>query len=270
MKLAISNIAWPAEREAEVAELLQRVGVTGVEIAPTKVWPAPLEATAEEITRYRQFWEQRGIRLVAAQALLFGKPELTLFEAAEIRAQTLDYLAAIARLCGALGIDALVFGSPKNRRVGSLPRERAWESAVGFFRKLGEVAASAGTTVVMEANPPEYGTDFITRAAEAIELVRAVNHSGFRLHLDTACMTLAGDPVAETIATAGGILAHFHVSEPFLAPVLGSKIPHAEYAGALRRQGYAGWISIEMRQQDAFAPQQLADTINFVRAAYSI
>jgi sugar phosphate isomerase/epimerase len=270
VKLGISNIAWPAEREAEVAKLLQRLGVAGVEIAPTKIWPAPLEATAEEITGYRRFWEERGIRLVAAQALLFGKPELTLFEAEDVRARTLDYLAGIARVCGALGTHALVFGSPKNRRVGSLPREEAWEIAVSFFRKLAEAAASAGTTVVMEANPREYGTDFITRAADAIDLVRAVSHPGFRLHLDTACMSLAGDPIADTITAADGILAHFHVSEPFLAPVLGSKIPHADYARALRRRGYAGWVSIEMRQQDAFAPQELADTINFVRAAYSI
>ena len=49
---------------------------------------------------------------------------------------------------------------------------------------------------MMEANPPEYGADFVTRAAEAIELVKAVNHPGFRLHLDTGCMTLANDPVA--------------------------------------------------------------------------
>ncbi|MCZ7586755.1 MAG: hypothetical protein M5R36_27360 [Deltaproteobacteria bacterium] len=36
MKVAISNIAWPIEREAEAAEVLRAFRVGGVEVAPTK------------------------------------------------------------------------------------------------------------------------------------------------------------------------------------------------------------------------------------------
>jgi len=39
MKLAVSNIAWPREQDAAVADLLREHGVRGIEVAPTKVWP---------------------------------------------------------------------------------------------------------------------------------------------------------------------------------------------------------------------------------------
>ena len=65
MKLAVSSIAWEPEEDESVAETLMELGVEGVEVAPTKIWPQPLRATDREIEAYRNFWESRGIRIVA-------------------------------------------------------------------------------------------------------------------------------------------------------------------------------------------------------------
>jgi len=196
MKLAVSNIAWPSGADEDAFAVLDQHGVAGLEVAPTKLWPKPAEVPPGEVRRYREGVERHGLRVVAAQALLFGRPDLTVFGDAGTREATLEYLGAIVRLCAALGAEALVFGSPKNRRVGGLAPETAWRIAEEFFGRLAEVADRHGTVVVMEANPPEYEADFVTRAAEAAELVRRVNRPGLRLHLDTACMSLAGDDVA--------------------------------------------------------------------------
>ena len=270
MKLAVSNIAWPREQDAVVAELLMDAGIGGIEIAPTKIWPNPLAATDAEIDDYRQFWNERGIAIVAAQALLFGKPELTIFESVSIREQTLEHLAGIVRICARLGAGALVFGSPKNRRVGTLPSEEASRIAVEFFTRLGEIAASAGTCVVLEANPEVYGADFVTRAAEAIALVQRVNHPGFQLHLDTGCMSLAGDPISATFDEAFPLLRHFHVSEPNLdAPGSSDTVDHAAFAEQLRERGYAGWVSLEMREPKPFVRASFRDSVNWFEQCYS-
>ena len=39
MKLAISNLAWPAEQEKTILALMKQYGYTGLEIAPGKVIP---------------------------------------------------------------------------------------------------------------------------------------------------------------------------------------------------------------------------------------
>lgn len=269
MNLAVSNIAWPREHDEAVADLLREHGVTGIEVAPTKVWPKPLEASEAEVDAYRRWWEGRGFRIVAAQSLLFGRTELTVFESPETSRETLRYLAGIARLCGRLGAGPLVFGSPKNRRVGALTRQQVWPAAVSFFGKLASAAAEAGTAVVMEANPPEYGADFVTRAAEAVELVRAVNHPALRLHLDTACMTLAGDPVAATFDAGFDLLRHFHVSEPNLAAPGGpTTVDHPAFAAEIRRRGYEHWVSLEMREPSPFDLDRLVGAVRWLRDRY--
>jgi D-psicose/D-tagatose/L-ribulose 3-epimerase len=267
MRLAVSNIAWPRDQDAAVADLLAGRGVRGIEVAPTKVWPDPTTATDAAIAAYRRWWEHHGFAVVAAQALLFDRPDLTLFDAPNVRERTIEYLGRIIRLCARLGAGSLVFGSPKNRRIGSRDRAAVWPVAVETFTRLGELAAAEGTCVVMEANPPEYGADFVTRAAEAVELVRAVNHPGFRLHLDTACMTLAGDPPS-VIADGIDVLRHFHVSEPHLAAVGTGPVPHREFAAQLRASGYGGWVSIEMREAQPFSLDTLAAAADFAARTY--
>jgi sugar phosphate isomerase/epimerase len=270
MRLAVSNIAWPADQDAAVAGVLRDLGVTGIEVAPTKVWPRPLDATLPQVEDYRASWVARGFEVVAAQALLFGRPDLTLFESEEVRRQTREYLVGIIQRCARLGAGAQVFGSPKNRRVGDRPRGEAWEVAVEFFTDLAEIAQAEGTCVVMEANPPEYGADFVTRTAEAVELVRAVNHPGFRLHLDTGCMTLANDPIRETFDAGFGLLRHFHVSEPNLDPPGSGNVDHAAFAVELRRRGYGRWVSLEMREPQPFTLDGFAGAVQRVEQVYGI
>lgn len=133
MKVAISNIAWPAAQEREVADLLQRLGVRGVEVAPSKIGPKPAEIDDDTIRRYRDFWASRGIEVVAMQALLFGRNDFAIFGAEALRAELLAYLARIVRLGGMLGARALVFGSPKNRRVEGLTRSQIDAIALPFL-----------------------------------------------------------------------------------------------------------------------------------------
>jgi D-psicose/D-tagatose/L-ribulose 3-epimerase len=272
MRLAISNIAWPAGEDTAVAPMLHAHGVEGVELALTKVWSEPLEMPAAEVRAYRDTWEKQGLRIAALQALLFGKPHLTLFGRESVRRQMLDYLAAIVERAGWLGASALVFGSPKNRQRGEQSPSEAWAIAVPFFRELGRIARQHGVYFCIEPNPSAYGCDFVTTVAEGIELVDAVGEEGFGLHLDTGGMALAGDPPTASIASAGERCRHFHVSEPFLAEVGGGTVPHGECARALHARGYRGWVSIEMGETKAVDGWQAAieRALGFVQMTYAV
>jgi D-psicose/D-tagatose/L-ribulose 3-epimerase len=270
MRLAISNIAWPSGADAAVAPLLIEHGAEGVELAPTKVWPRPLEATAAEVWAYRDSWERRGLRIVALQALLFGRPELTLFGDAAARRRAVDHLKGMISLAAALGAGPLVFGSPGNRRVGTLPRAEAEAIAITTFRELGECAHRSGVTFCIEPNPPAYGCDFVTTAEEGADLVERVDCPGFGLHLDTGAMTLAADPVASVLARSSAYWSHFHVSEPGLAPVGRGTADHRAISGAVRRAGYTRWISIEMKEADTIGASlpAIREALGYVCGVY--
>ena len=104
MKWCISSIAWTPTEEPAVADLMAAHGFTGVELAPGKLFAgSPLEASDGQIRAVRAFWGSRGISIAAMQALLFGHPELTLFQSADARERTQDYLSYLIALAGRLG-----------------------------------------------------------------------------------------------------------------------------------------------------------------------
>lgn len=266
MNLAASNIAWPAGADAEAADILARHGVAGVELAPGKVWANPTAATESEITSVRRWWEDRGFRVVAFQALVFGRPDLLVFGPPQVRDEFVEYLGKIARLAARVGAGPLVFGSPKNRAVNGRPRDEYWPVAVEFFRRVGRLAADWGTFIGLEHVPPEYGADFVNTVAAAAELVRAVDSPGFGLHIDSGGMAMVGDDPGR----ADGLKpVHFHISEPNLQPIGDTPgVPHRHYAARLREIGYDGWLSIEVREPHGDWQEALERSLIAARAAY--
>lgn len=247
MRLAVSNIAWDADDDEAVAAVLRDAGIDAVEIAPPKAFPDPATADVDDARRYRARWESLGMSVLSTQALLFGRPELLLFGDDAQREAFTAHLEHVLVLGAELGARAQVFGSPKNRRRGDLPADRAFDVACEVFGRLGEHAQRHGTALCLEANPPQYGADFMTSAHDAAAVVAAVDSPGLRLHLDTACMQLAGDDLRACAEQYAELVAHVHLSEPDLGPVGAPNPAHRELLAALRGAGYDGGVSVEMR-----------------------
>ena len=269
MKLAASNIGWDRAHEAEVADLMKRLGFEGVEIAPGVSLSDVAGATPGEVRAVRETWARRGLPIVSMQALLFGHPELLIFADAETRERTRLHLEHVIRIGADLGAHALVFGSPGNRRAGDRNPAEVAAIARELFHGLGEVAAACGTALCIEPNPAEYGCDFVRTAREGLELVRGVRSEGFRLHLDAAGLTMSGDPPARVPHEALAAAHHFHASEVSLAPLGSGTVDHEGFARELRKTGYHGWVSMEMRAvagPDSLA--RLERALTCVRDAY--
>jgi sugar phosphate isomerase/epimerase len=271
LRLAVSNIAWMPEQDDAIAELLVAEGVSGIEIAPTKWRERPLNATALDVAAYRRRWEDRGLRIVSMQSLLFGRSDLQLFANETQREAMIDYLRRTIDLGAALGARTLVFGSPKNRVRGNLSEREATLIAIETFRELGAHASERGVLFCLEANPPEYGCDFITTTAEAATLCRAVDHAGLRVNADLGGMTLSHDDPGLSVADAAGAIGHFHASEPHLSE-LGAGADHQRAAEGLARILYPGWVSIEMRNVVPFASEAnveaVARAVRLAKTAY--
>lgn len=245
-RLAASNIAWEPADDDAVAAVLRRAGFAGVEIAPTKRWESPIEASKKEIAEYRAQWEKRGLKVVAMQALLFGRPDLQLFGSTVVRRALREYLMALIEMAQGLGATALVFGSPKNRKRGKMPMAEANEIACEFFREMGALAVSRGSVVCIEPNPPSYDCDFVNTTAEAVALCEAIASRGVKVQGDMGAIATVGDRPSVALESARGWIGHVHVSEPELAEITDSTA-QAEGSKALADAKYAGWVSIEMR-----------------------
>lgn len=272
MELAVSSIAWASEEEVAIAEKLRELGVTSVELAPTKIWDDPTKAETEEIQQVVEWWKGYGIEIAAFQSMLFARPDLKLFESEKNRADCLKYLQDFTVLAGRMGAKKMVFGSPKNRQRGDISYDDAFVIATEFFTEIAKTAEANNVVFCLEPNAPQYNCDFVTNAKEGADLVRAVGRAGFGLHLDTACMALAEDDIPASIRAYGDLIQHFHISSPMLEQVEDrDDINHAGATNALKEVGYDKLVSIEMRPGDVgMNVDRVERAVKFAQDVYSV
>jgi D-psicose/D-tagatose/L-ribulose 3-epimerase len=250
LNLSVSNIAWPAELDEEALALVRTAGITAVEVAPTRIWPGWVGASAAAGAEVAGDFAQRGFCVSSLQAILFGKPECQLLGSDNDRQSLFDHLVLCADLAAGLGAAHLVFGAPRNRALCGKSEADAFGIACEFFRTVGPYFETRGLCLCLEPNPPEYGCEFVIDSSQASRLVRAVDSGGFRLHLDTGCMRLVGEDPFHAIRAHADILGHFHVSEPFLGSFDDPAVAHRQVSKALEEVSYSNWVTLEMRATD--------------------
>lgn len=247
MKYAFSNIAWPQVEETLVLSMLARNGITGIEIAPTKLWPEWDGATPLAARRCAGRLLDDGFVIPALQAVLFGRPDAQLFGSRGPSA-FIDHLTRVADLAHAFRAPVVVLGAPRQRDRGSLSHPDAMDAAAVVFRTLAERYRERDTCLCIEPNPQRYNCNFVFNVTQGRELVQRVAHPGFGLHLDAAAMHLEGDELATHWPDVGSIARHYHISEPDLGDFRHPEVPHATNLAFLETAGFEGWCSVEMRE----------------------
>lgn len=241
MNLSISNIGWVSEQDETVYRLMKEYGYKGLEIAPTRIFEKrPYDRLEEAEGWSKEIREKYDFVITSMQSIWFGKQE-KIFGTEEERSILTEYTKKAIDFAAAINCKNLVFGCPRNR---NLPKDVDAESAVPFFRELGEYALSKETVIGMEANPPIYNTNYINDTSSALELIRKVNSKGFRLNLDLGTMIQNEENAGELVGNVKWI-NHVHISEPGLKPVK-ERTLHQEVIQILREENYKGFLSIEM------------------------
>lgn len=248
MKLSVSNIAWNQDEDTAALNLLKHHNASGVEIAPTRLWPNWTGMTHRAAVEIRSQYAEMGFAIPALQAILFNRPDLRVFDDAVGQDALLKHIDDVAGIGALLGAGSLVFGSPRNRDPGDRTAAQAHAEAVKFFLRAAERCHAHGVQLCLEPNPKVYGCRFMTHWQDVRAIVDDVGHAGLGIHLDTACISMEGDDVVEAIHACAGRIAHFHISEPELSDFSTPRIDHASIGRTLRDIAYDGWLSIEMKR----------------------
>lgn len=244
MKLAASNIGWGSEDDQAVFEKLKAEGFSGLEIAPTRLVPVnPYEPhsrrlAASMVAEFRSAW---GLDTCSMQSVWYGLSE-RIFGSEDERNFLLQYTRSAIDFAVEVGVPHIVFGCPKNRVI-----ENAGQYPIGvrFFSDCAAYAERKGVVIGMEANPTLYGTNYLNTTSEALALVRFIDSPSLRLNLDVGTI-IANNERIESVVAAIPYVSHVQISEPALVKVA-LRPEHAELARLLKAEGYAGWVSLEMK-----------------------
>ena len=241
MKWSFSNIAWQSAQDEDMYRLLRDAGFTGLEIAPTRIFPDHPYQQKEAAGEWSRSLHSRfGLTVSSMQSIWYGRTEVIFADAAQ-REALLSYTKEAITFAAAVGCPHLVFGCPKNR---VLPDDADAQTGIAFFTALAEYAEQFGTVIGIEANPPIYGTNYINTTQEAFRLVQQINRKGFQVNLDLGTMIENGEP-AEILKGQVSMIHHVHISEPYLKPVQ-ERVLHRDVLQILQAEGYDGYVSVEM------------------------
>jgi sugar phosphate isomerase/epimerase len=246
MKFGICNELfenWPWEK---LCDFVRSVGYQGIEVAPFTLADRAEGITQQRRAALRESAGSRGLEIIGLHWLLTKPPRLYITHPdSGIRRETARYFAELVGLCADLGGKVMVIGSPKQRSLlPGVRREQAMGYAAEVFTPCLESAAERGVTLAIEPLSTRE-TDFLTCAADAVELIERINHTNFRLQLDVKAMSYEYKPIPQIILESARHLAHFHVNDPnLLGPGMG-KIRYEPIIAALREAGYDGWLSVE-------------------------
>lgn len=214
-KLSASNLAWDINWDDLVLGLMAELGYGAVEIVPTKLWGNWQNISLSDVKSYAHKLNGYGLQVSAFQSVLFDIPYSLLDH--KNKSVLVAHFTKLCHIAEQIDCRVLIVGSPGLRRLQMLNYKEATENAMAIFSDIGEVLNEFEIVIGLEANPPEYGCDFLTTQAEVAEFVRALGHSQIKEHLDLGALIINQDlNIADHLMRD---LAHIHVSAPKLAPL---------------------------------------------------
>ena len=247
MKFAFCNETYEGWSFPDVCAHLAATGYQGIEIAPFTLKEDPRELTVAEAREHRAVAEDAGLEIVGLHWLLVKPSWLHMTTPDDLlRKDTVKFAAHLAKICGAMGGNVMVWGSPRQRNLEKdWEYEAAAERAAGVLRAAAEAAADHGVVIALEPLG-RAETNFLTTAAEGVELLKRVDHPACRLHLDVKAMSDEPDEIPDIIRAQADYLAHFHANDPNLRGPGFGEVKFEPIAAALREVKYDGWVSVEV------------------------
>jgi sugar phosphate isomerase/epimerase len=247
MNLSFSNIAWSPEYDEEMYTFLSNNGYTGLEIAPTRLFPdRPYEYITEVQSFTKNLFKKYGLTISSMQSIWYGRNE-NIFGSDKDRQSIIEYTCKAINFAVAASCKNLVFGCPKNRNIpGGLDSMKAHKIAEEFFQEIGKYAQKSGIIISLEPNPVIYGTNFINSTEEAFTYAKKID--GIMVNIDFGTI-IQNNENLQTVNDNIKLVNHVHISEPNLERIEHRDL-HKDLVQLLLRNEYDRYVSIEMKKTE--------------------
>jgi D-psicose/D-tagatose/L-ribulose 3-epimerase len=228
--------------------LARDLGFDGVEIAPYTLSDNPHRLAATARSEIVTIAADHGLFVSGLHSILSAPANLSITTSdVAVRERTLDVMKGLCDLCADLGGSYVVHGGPQQRQLDASDAKGCWDRGVDAFAKGAEYAGAAGLSYLIEPIRPSL-TGFVNTVAEAVEIIEALAIPSLKTMIDCCSGSQAeAEPIPVILDrwVPTGLLAHLHANDANrLGPGQG-EVRFIDILAALKRNGYAGLVSVE-------------------------
>ncbi len=219
MKLCISSLAWNIDNRNKIYYFLSKKEIKFIEIVPFKISNLGLYDEYNNYIKLKKEWEDFGLQAVSMQSLHFGLNNCSLFNSEIERKNLYEYTLKSIEVASILGIEHIVFGSPKLRIIPEgMSNNESNDIALEFFTKLNDDAIKYNVVIGIEPNSKNYGTNFLTNTKDTFEFVKKINLKNIKINLDLSTIILENENISQSIDLVNSLNYNFHchISIPYL------------------------------------------------------
>lgn len=219
MKLCISSLAWNIDNRNKIYDFLSKKEIKFIEIVPFKISNLGLYDEYNNYIKLKKEWEDFGLQAVSIQSLHFGLNNCSLFNSEIERKNLYEYTLKSIEVASILGIEHIVFGSPKLRIIPEgMSNNESNDIALEFFTKLNDDAIKYNVVIGIEPNSKNYGTNFLTNTKDTFEFVKKINLKNIKINLDLSTIILENENISQSIDLVNSLNYNFHchISIPYL------------------------------------------------------
>lgn len=241
MKLGFNLLLWTTHVTDEhwpIIERLKATGYDGVEI-PT------FEGTPDHYEKLGRRLRDLGLGATGIGVMPGGGKSAVSPDLAE-RAGALAHLQWLADCTAALGgtLAAGPFHQPLGEFTGSGPTADEKARVRDVHKQAAQYAAKQGVALSVEPLN-RFECYFLNSAAQAAELVKAVDEPNYGYLYDTFHFNIEEDSITSVIPATIRQINHVHISENNRGVPGAGHIDFQSVFNALKRANYDGWMTIE-------------------------
>ncbi len=240
MKIGMNLLLWTGGVTTQDFPLLAKLkaaGFDGVELPIFGGTPAEYKPIRAELDK---------LGLKCTTVTILTKETNAISPDAAVRKKAGEWLKTVVEINHVLGSETVV--GPYHSAIGEFSGkgptddEKKWSADV--LRQAAEFAKSANLMMAIEYLN-RFECYMLTTAAQAVELVKAVNHPNFRTMYDTFHAHIEEKDQASAIRTVAPVLAHVHISENDRGTPGTGQVNWDAAFKTLKEIKYDGWLTIE-------------------------
>lgn len=241
--ILVSNLSWASDKEDIALSTLNELGIRFLEVAPLKIPGFTNYNDLDFAKTYKKYiYKNYGLEVYSVQAVLY-KSGLSIFDSSK-EVIVLKYFDEIFEFSRELGSKILILGSPKNR---ILSENQSIEYTYDLVTKLINNSKKYDIKLLIEANPVQYGTNFLVNYNQIYNYVRNLFNSKniiLEVNIDIGSMIINQEDLRDFDNLFIRFVKHVHVSRPYLKGIDIDKFTKKIILELLSK-GYKGKFSIE-------------------------